>query len=58
MNKASELIGVELHPPAAEESAKYYTRVYQDNIESLNLPYAEYFDFVICGDILEHLIDP
>jgi len=58
LNKASEVIGVEIYPLAAEEAAKYYTKVYQHNVESLVLPYAEYFDYVICGDILEHLIDP
>lgn len=58
MNKASELVGVEIHPPAAEEALQYYNKVYQDNIEALSLPYSEYFDFVLCGDILEHLIDP
>ena len=58
MKKVSEIIGVEIHPQAAEEAAKYYTKVYQDNVESLSLPYEQYFDYVICGDILEHLVDP
>lgn len=58
MNKVSEMIGVELFAPAAAEAAKYYDKVYQDNVESLTLPYSDYFDYVICGDILEHLIDP
>lgn len=58
LNKASELIGIEIFPPAADEAAKYYDKVYRSDIESLILPYKEYFDFVICGDILEHLRDP
>jgi len=58
MNKVSELIGVELFAPAATEAAKYYDKVYQDDVESLILPYYEHFDYIICGDILEHLIDP
>ena len=58
MNKASELVGVETHPKAVEEAAQFYNKVYQDNVESLSLPYAAYFDFIICGDILEHLVDP
>lgn len=57
-NKASELVGVEIYPMAAEKAEKYYNKIYQDNVESLSLPYVEYFDYVICGDILEHLIDP
>ncbi len=32
--------------------------MYCGNVESLDLPYSEYFDYVICGDILEHLNDP
>ena len=58
VNKVSELVGIELYAPAAKEAETYYDKVYQDNAESLNLPYSEYFDYVICGDILEHLIDP
>lgn len=58
LNKASELIGIEIFPLAADEAAKYYNKVYRNDIESLILPYKEYFDFVICGDILEHLRDP
>jgi 2-polyprenyl-3-methyl-5-hydroxy-6-metoxy-1,4-benzoquinol methylase len=58
LNKASELIGVEIFPQAADEAAKYYDKVYCGDIESLTLPYKEYFDFVICGDILEHLRNP
>jgi 2-polyprenyl-3-methyl-5-hydroxy-6-metoxy-1,4-benzoquinol methylase len=57
-NKTHEVVGVEICAQAAEEASKYYNKVYQGNVESLSLPYTEYFDFVICGDILEHLIDP
>lgn len=58
MNKAIEMVGVEIYEPAAEEADKNYNKVHRGNIESLNLPYVEHFDYVICGDILEHLIDP
>lgn len=58
LHKANELIGVEIFSPAADEAAKFYDKVYRGDIESLTLPYKEYFDFVICGDILEHLRDP
>lgn len=58
LNKAAELIGVEIYSPVAEKASKYYNCVYQGDIESLYLDYEEYFDFVICGDILEHLRDP
>jgi 2-polyprenyl-3-methyl-5-hydroxy-6-metoxy-1,4-benzoquinol methylase len=56
--KAKELVGVEIFAPAAEEAAKHYDRVFQNDLESILLPYNEYFDYVICGDILEHLRDP
>lgn len=58
MNRASELIGIELYEPAAEQAKKYYDKVYCSNVENLDLPYSECFDYVICGDILEHLSDP
>ncbi len=58
LNKASVLVGAELFKPAADEAAKYYDIVYQGDIEMLNLTYNDYFDVVICGDILEHLRDP
>ncbi len=57
-NKAAELVGVEIFGPAAEEAAKRYDKVYTIDIETFDLPYKEYFDFVVCGDILEHLKDP
>ena len=58
MNKASEIIGVELNREPAEEAEKSYDVVYKNNIEHLSLPYVNYFDYVLCGDILEHLVDP
>ena len=58
LNKACELVGIEIYGPAAEEAAKYYDLVHRGDIEELKLHYKEYFDFVICGDILEHLREP
>ena len=56
--KAAEVIGVELFAPAAKRAATHYSKVYCEDIEAMELPYASYFDYVICGDILEHLKDP
>jgi len=58
MNRASEIIGVEIFKSAASNASKYYHKVIVGDVEELNLPYQEYFDYVICGDILEHLRDP
>ena len=58
LNKAESLIGVEIYKPAAIKAEKYYNKVYNQDIEQLNLEYHNYFDFIICGDILEHLKDP
>lgn len=56
--KAVEVIGVEIYPAAAQEAAKFYKRVHQGDLENLELDYQGYFDYIICGDILEHLKDP
>lgn len=58
LNKAVELVGVELFEPAAREAMKYYKSVHVGDIEELSLDYNSYFDIVICGDVLEHLKEP
>lgn len=58
LNKAAELVGVEIFKDAAVEAEKYYDKIHYGDIEQLSLNYEEHFDFVICGDILEHLRDP
>jgi 2-polyprenyl-3-methyl-5-hydroxy-6-metoxy-1,4-benzoquinol methylase len=56
--KAKELIGAEIFAPAAEEAAKTYQEVHVGDVEEMDLAYRDYFDYVICGDILEHLKEP
>jgi 2-polyprenyl-3-methyl-5-hydroxy-6-metoxy-1,4-benzoquinol methylase len=56
--KASNIIGVEIFRPAAQYAEKTYDHVYVGNIESMELDFYEQFDFIVCGDIIEHLVDP
>jgi SAM-dependent methyltransferase len=58
VNKLKEIIGVEIFAPAARQATAYYDIIHEGDVEQLALPYEEYFDIVICGDILEHLRDP
>jgi SAM-dependent methyltransferase len=51
--------GVELFPEAAAAAASKVDRLYQSNIEDLNLPVdPDSIDMILCLDLLEHLIDP
>jgi 2-polyprenyl-3-methyl-5-hydroxy-6-metoxy-1,4-benzoquinol methylase len=56
--KAKEVFGVEIFEPAAAEAATIYKKVHVGDIEEMQLDYNQCFDYVICGDILEHLRDP
>src|SRR5688500_837749 len=58
VGKASKMIGVELFESAAEKAAQHYTKVYTGDIEEMTLPFGKEFDYVLCGDILEHLKNP
>jgi SAM-dependent methyltransferase len=57
--KAEEVVGVDLSPAAIAVAAERLDRAICCNIEETGLPYpAEYFDYILCGDVLEHLQDP
>jgi 2-polyprenyl-3-methyl-5-hydroxy-6-metoxy-1,4-benzoquinol methylase len=56
--KAEKIYGVEIFAAAAAEAQKTHTAVHVGDIEDLELNYDNYFDYVLCGDILEHLRDP
>lgn len=56
--KAGEVVGAEIFPAAAAEAEKTYKKVYVGDVEELALDYENHFDYVICGDVLEHLKDP
>ena len=57
--KAKEVICIELAEEAARNAKNKLDRVLVGDIEKLELPFAkEYFDYILMGDVLEHLIDP
>jgi len=58
-NKAVEVVGVELVPEIAEIAAEKLDKVICGDIEKIDLQFPQgYFDYVIAGDLLEHLNDP
>ena len=56
---ASFVAGIELNIESSKIAEHRLDLVINGDIEKLNLNFDyEYFDLIICGDILEHLIDP
>jgi SAM-dependent methyltransferase len=53
------IVGVELSPDVAKVAKEKIDFVIQGDIENIELPYPdEYFDLILCLDVLEHLRDP
>ena len=48
---------VEPHPQWAEDARPFYRRVFNHTIEDAPLPDRTY-ELVLCGDVLEHTVDP
>lgn len=56
---ASFVAGVELSEKIGLEASKILDKVILGDIEKIDLPFeSEYFDYIIYGDVLEHLTDP
>jgi 2-polyprenyl-3-methyl-5-hydroxy-6-metoxy-1,4-benzoquinol methylase len=54
-----EIFAVEINPDAAQQAESYYQKVIIGNIEEDILPFSRgFFDCILYGDVLEHLIDP
>lgn len=56
---AEEVVGIELQPEPAARAAKLLDKVIVANVD-IEIPALpeQYFDCLICNDVLEHLIDP
>ena len=55
----AEVHGIEINPRAAVKARIHYDSVINGNIEQDEFSFeANYFDFIICADVLEHLSDP
>ncbi len=60
LKKGCFVVGIELDPDAANIAKGNCSSVIIGDIERMvSLPYSEaFFDFIICGDILEHVVRP
>ncbi len=54
-----EVFAVEVNPHAAQQAKPYYQEVIVCDIEKDILPFSKgFFDCILYGDVLEHLVDP
>lgn len=54
-----EVVGIEIEPEIAEKAKKNIDTVLAGDAENMEIPFKEgYFDCMIYGNILEHLVDP
>ncbi len=54
-----EVVGIELNPEVAGKAMESLDKVIIGDVEKISLPFEKgYFDCIIYGDSLEHLVDP
>lgn len=59
LRQGCRVTGIELNPNLAETAASRLDKVVQQSIEEIpSAAFADEFDCIVCGDVLEHLIDP
>ncbi|KKI00362.1 hypothetical protein EO95_13890 [Methanosarcina sp. 1.H.T.1A.1] len=59
VNKAKEIYGVEINKESIQENIRNINKVAIGNVEQIDPQFPEeLFDFIIFGDVLEHLINP
>ena len=59
IHKAQEIYGFELNEEMVQEHIQDINKVIIGDIEQLDPPFLEnFFDYIIFGDVLEHLVEP
>jgi 2-polyprenyl-3-methyl-5-hydroxy-6-metoxy-1,4-benzoquinol methylase len=59
LGKANEIVGIEINEQVTQNLSDTLDRFYIGDVETIDLPYTEnYFDYILFGDVLEHLINP
>jgi 2-polyprenyl-3-methyl-5-hydroxy-6-metoxy-1,4-benzoquinol methylase len=54
-----EIVGIEVNEEVARSGKCYYDKLVIGDVEKVSLPFEkEYFDCILYGDVLEHLVDP
>jgi len=54
-----EVVGIEVNEEVAKSGKRYYDQLIIGDVEKVSLPFEkEYFDCILYGDVLEHLLDP
>jgi len=54
-----EVVGIEVNEKMAEQAKSHMDQVLIGDVEKMDLAYKQgYFDCIIYGDVLEHLVDP
>lgn len=58
-NQMCKVVGIEINQKAYEVAKENLDGVLKGNVETLDLSFEEnYFDVIIMGDVLEHLVNP